>query len=250
LLPDQPDKISPDTKPKKLPKDEFSALSTYRNHWRAGPKHYDYGNKPGHVCPRRFLLVGRPQIGKTGAFLHLVYLLWRQFGKEVRLPDLEEVEPPDLDEDPDPEPVVINDDDHTHQQEQAKKEQKENMDLYPNFAFMEKEMAFEDQPCKGKYGDPMDKELRSWYLSGDCASDCTDHEHFQKCRHPKAKDSSTAAPQQDTGTAVPNANSTVGAEASGADLGFELEVVAAEHAVGGCGHRSGSLVWVCRARLF
>ncbi len=146
-MPDQSDKISPDTKPKKLPIDEFSALSTYRNHWRVEKKHYDWKNT--EVFPRRFLLVGRPQIGKTGAFLHLVYLLWRKYGKVLHLPDLEEVEPPIVvDEDPDPEPVVVN--------------QKENMDLYPNFAFMEKEMAFENRTCRGKYGDTMDAELINW----------------------------------------------------------------------------------------
>jgi hypothetical protein len=121
----------------------------------------------------------------------------------LHLPDLEEVEPPIVvDEDPDPKPVVVN--------------QKENMDFYPNFAFMEKEMAFENRTCKGKYGDTMDAEPINWYLSGDCMSDCTAHTHFQKDIHPKAKESSKAAPKQDTGTAVPNANSTVGAEASAA----------------------------------
>ena len=29
----------------------------------------------------RFLLVGRPQIGKTGVFLHLALLLWEMVGK-------------------------------------------------------------------------------------------------------------------------------------------------------------------------
>jgi hypothetical protein len=143
--------------------------------------------------------------------------LWQKYGKVVHLPDLEEVEPLIVvDEDPDPEPVVVKDDDDTHQQEQAKKEQKENMDLYPNFAFMEKEMAFENRTCKGKYGDTMDAELIKWYLSGNCMSDCTDHQHFQKDIHPKAEDSSKAAPKQDTGTAMPNANPIVGPEASAA----------------------------------
>eukprot|EP00729_Bicosta_minor_P021501 gene21501-21293_t len=53
----------------------------YREHWNATDKHFDFeGAKQNDWCnnPRRFLLFGRPQIGKTGAFLHLIFLLWKE----------------------------------------------------------------------------------------------------------------------------------------------------------------------------
>jgi len=57
------------------PKDnsEFDT-ECYREHWRIKfGKHFDSGRKGTDWCdsPRRFLLFGRPQIGKTGVFHHL-----------------------------------------------------------------------------------------------------------------------------------------------------------------------------------
>jgi hypothetical protein len=49
-----------------LPDDEFSALKTYRTHWKANSGNNDYENKTQNTC--RFLLVGRPQIEKTDGF--------------------------------------------------------------------------------------------------------------------------------------------------------------------------------------
>eukprot|EP00873_Tetraselmis_striata_P014894 jgi/Tetstr1/435158/TSEL_002615.t1 len=59
-------------------------MTVYRKHWRAGPKHFDHGKRAAGDAawlanPRRFLLAAAPQIGKTGAFLHLVYLLWCRY---------------------------------------------------------------------------------------------------------------------------------------------------------------------------
>ena len=61
------------------PDDEF-ATECYRHHFRAKPGHFDAG-RDGRVPawrdnPMRFLLFGRPQIGETGVFHHLSYLLW------------------------------------------------------------------------------------------------------------------------------------------------------------------------------
>ena len=75
-----------------LPENESTALSTYRKFWKGNVEHYDYGNND--TCDHRFLLVGRPQIGKTRAFLHLVYLLWREYGREVQMTDPEEIQLP------------------------------------------------------------------------------------------------------------------------------------------------------------
>ena len=57
---------------KQFPKDDLD-LTPYKS-WIAGKEHCDYGNigQRGN----RYLLVGRPQIGKTGAFMHLAYLIW------------------------------------------------------------------------------------------------------------------------------------------------------------------------------
>jgi len=78
LLPDGHTKMT-HINNKKLPNDERSALTTYRKHWMACEGHYDYNN--WDMCDRRFLLVGHPQCGKTGAYLHLIGLLWGMYGK-------------------------------------------------------------------------------------------------------------------------------------------------------------------------
>ena len=104
--------LTPDSKMEKagegrvVPENEFNALKFYRTHWKAKSEHYDYGNKKQNA--RRFLLVGRPQIGKTGAYLHLVYLLWKEYGREVKVPEPEDVEPPDaMPEDPDQDQLPV-----------------------------------------------------------------------------------------------------------------------------------------------
>lgn len=65
-------------------------MTKYRKHWRAGPKHFDHGRFKARddewvANPRRFLLAAAPQIGKTGAFLHLIYLLWQRYRTEEEL---------------------------------------------------------------------------------------------------------------------------------------------------------------------
>jgi hypothetical protein len=76
--------------PQTYPEDEAD-LEVYRQ-WHAGSKHFDSQWSAEEPCttlqataerqnPRRFLLIGRPQIGKTGAFLHLAYLLWHELGE-------------------------------------------------------------------------------------------------------------------------------------------------------------------------
>jgi len=53
----------------------------YRSIYTPIDKHFDrkHAAEPEWMDnPRRFLLVGRPQIGKTGVFLWLSWLLWKQ----------------------------------------------------------------------------------------------------------------------------------------------------------------------------
>jgi hypothetical protein len=197
LLPDNEKKMIQKGYTKVFPESEEEALRCYRNHWKAGEEHYDFENVAKN--DRRFLLVGRPQIGKTGAFLYLVRLLWERFGpKDLKLPDPVLVESPDpVNSDPDPDPNPITELEH-----------RKNMLLYPDFDFM-KATEFDDQPSPGKYGDPQNETLIEWYLHGKCPPDCSHHEHFQKELHAEAAvlgRGSTAAAQQ---------NSTSGAQ--GAD---------------------------------
>ena len=69
----------------------------YRRHWAAaGPKHFDHGKLSaaaaarGHQAwvnnPQRFALVAAPRIGKTGAFFHLIYLLWSRHAPSPGVP--------------------------------------------------------------------------------------------------------------------------------------------------------------------
>jgi hypothetical protein len=58
------------------PDGHFDSQADSRDKWRDNP--------------HRFLLVGLPQIGKTGAFLHLIYLLWEQIAAHDDDPSLEE----------------------------------------------------------------------------------------------------------------------------------------------------------------
>ena len=137
----------------------------------------DKREQPWRNNPNRFLLVGLPQIGKTGAFLHLIHLLWEKIVK----PQAEEqaVEPPDIISVIPPEPP-----EHTcicH----PPPPNGTNMEKYPCFSDMER-MPFRDHvecpatcrfrlgkkvndhgncgcpahaPGYGKYGDPKVPEL-------------------------------------------------------------------------------------------
>ena len=64
-------------KAEEYPSSDFD-LDPYRRKWIASEKNCDLGNK--ETCGNRYMLVGRPQIGKTGVFLHLGWLLWQRVG--------------------------------------------------------------------------------------------------------------------------------------------------------------------------
>jgi len=73
----------------------------FDHHWSPDTPCTDLNRTCAGQNPRRFLLFGRPQIGKTGAFLHLSYCLWVRLGKPRFKTEFPlEVVPPDPDHDP------------------------------------------------------------------------------------------------------------------------------------------------------
>ena len=92
-IPPDPGKMMPiNSKDLQYPTVEEGEFNTevYRQHWQATPKHFDEDrqHKDGWTKNlRRFLLFGLPQIGKTGAYLHLIYLLWEAIGGPTEVED-------------------------------------------------------------------------------------------------------------------------------------------------------------------
>ena len=60
-----------------FPTSDFD-LKPYRQRWEAAEKSCNFQNE--ETYPNRYILFGRPQIGKTGVFLHLAFLLWEKAG--------------------------------------------------------------------------------------------------------------------------------------------------------------------------
>ena len=88
------------------PLNEFS-MDSYRANWDPSGENCDHGRakKDWKDNPRRFALVGRPQIGKTGVFLHLIYLLHRHLG--ITAPDDRELLDDDSTESDEPDEPVM-----------------------------------------------------------------------------------------------------------------------------------------------
>ena len=63
-----------------FPTSDFD-LKPYRQRWEAAEKSCDFQNE--ETYPNRYILFGRPQIGKTGVFLHLAFLLWEKVGSPL-----------------------------------------------------------------------------------------------------------------------------------------------------------------------
>ena len=121
-------------------------MVAYRKHWKAGPKHFDY--KRGDNCnPRRFALVGRPQIGKTGAYLHFVYLMWKAITANA-VPDQPPIKPPV--------PIATKVKILVRKQIVEPETIDENMGEFPNYEIMEAQKLDPKKNSPGKYGDRSD----------------------------------------------------------------------------------------------
>jgi hypothetical protein len=71
------------------PAEVEESSAKYRKYWKCAERHArHYDSKPYSVRKNRFLLQGRPQIGKTGAFLHLIERLFYYVNRKPRLPPL------------------------------------------------------------------------------------------------------------------------------------------------------------------
>jgi hypothetical protein len=242
LKPDE--KMNGRTAPAKLPQTEYDKrgvrhdLKVYREEWKAAEKHYDFDNGTDNQSPRRFLLIGRPQIGKTGAFLRLLKLLWdwcrttAELLHQVREP-LPEPEEPFRDQfigDPSEEGYSSSDDDDGGQKIH---DANRSHGGYPDFDFL-KDEKFKDNPSAGKYGNPRDEVLISWYLCGTCVPrtyveelvdnfdpgsypNCiqcgSQNRHYQKEIHPRANETSTSSSNSSEQTSWP-LSSIGGASAS------------------------------------
>ena len=69
-----------DTKGK--PKNDYD-LETYSRGWIAGSDHYDKKNTIYSKYQNKYLLYGRPQLGKTGVYLQIGYLIWKKLNKPM-----------------------------------------------------------------------------------------------------------------------------------------------------------------------
>jgi hypothetical protein len=155
----------------KYPTDEFD-LTAYREHWQAGRQSVDWHGHPENpdrctdwCSPQHFLLFGRPQIGKTGAFLHLVFLLHRHIrGEMIDVEGLDMTEPDDSNEGDGGE---------------------NNMAAWPIYSAMEP-LRFDDSAGAGKYGDPKDDDVWDWYVTD-----------ARKDKHPTAHENSTAGKKRE-----------------------------------------------------
>ena len=141
----------------KIPNNETD-LKPYMTHWLAGDDHYDSNNPEKNKCENRVMLVGRPQLGKTGVFLYLWYLLWKHFGKPkhtgpqfdgIQLIEIEElVEDEDLEEEEDEREVDVS-----------------LYEKYPNFEHIKSQLL--KAPCVSQtYGDPNNQEILQHYKDG------------------------------------------------------------------------------------
>ena len=158
-------------KPKEMCKTEYSKGSKMENpandfdlapykKYEAGreknTEHCDYANK--EQLDNRYLLIGRPQIGKTGVFLHLAYLLWHEAGQPRS-------NGPEFDQAPTIQVEVVSDEDDDDGDDVTEPSLQilENMQEFPNFQMLKEKKL--EKPCVSqRYGDPNSKEVRDWYL--------------------------------------------------------------------------------------
>ena len=140
-------------------------FTPYSKHWEARKKNYDYKHNPEEKCLTRYLLVGRPQIGKTGAFLHLIFLVWKKMNINV-VNTYNNEEDLILDSD-----IEEADDDNemnsiTNAEENVELLKNINASSFPPFHLL-KQLALQPKypQASPRYGDPSIKEDRKHYLT-------------------------------------------------------------------------------------
>merc|ERR1711892_271841 len=136
---------------KSIPSNDFDLIPYFS--WKAGKKHCDVDNTT--IYKNRYLLVGRPQIGKTGAFLHLAYLIWHHLRQpKYQGPAYEKA----------PEVIIENEDESDD--EDVKNGifiDYEGFGRYPNFDYI-KSLPLTKPGVSRRYGDPTNQENFDWYI--------------------------------------------------------------------------------------
>ena len=148
------------------PSSDFD-LDPYRKKWVASEKNCDLGNK--ETCRNRYMLVGRPQIGKTGVFLHLAFLLWQKVGSPpFSGPEMEKSDK-----------IIIENCEEDEEEDEIRGSSgssgtpgkgKEFLDPalmseFPDFGHIRSKTLLRPNPSK-RYGDPNDKNIQDWYAKG------------------------------------------------------------------------------------
>ena len=138
---------------REYPQSDFD-LKPYRK-WIAGKDHCDNGNT--EEFSNRYLLIGRPQIGKTGVFLHLAYLLWQTAGRfRFTGPSHEHAPLVELEESNDKE-------DEDELEDTSAAESFANMQEFPDLDTL-KQSKLAKCEVSARYGDPNNPEVLRWYL--------------------------------------------------------------------------------------
>ena len=150
-----------------LPTSDFD-LEPYRKKWKATEDSCDLGNE--ETCKNRYMLIGRPQIGKTGVFLTISYLLWQKVGSpEFTGPEMEK-----------PSKILVENCDEEEEEEDeteantiilgvpGRRRLFLNPDFageYPDFRHIRSRSLLKPNLSK-RYGDPNDKDTQDWYANG------------------------------------------------------------------------------------
>ena len=129
---------------KKYPND-YNDLNSYRENWQSWGNHMDRKNTL--ISSNRHLLIGRPQLGKTGVYLHLSYLLWKECGSPEHTRPAHELETGEFEH---------LSDDEDEQKFTAGREK------YPKFDKI-KSLVLRKPPKSKFYGNPLDPEVRKFY---------------------------------------------------------------------------------------
>ena len=141
---------------KGFPRDD-NDLKPYR-HWWAGKEHCDHKNTEAEKDKNRFLLYGRPQLGKTGVFLQLTYLLWCLVGKPPHTsPINEKREAVEIEEESESESGTDLDD--------ADDLTRNNLEKFPDFEIVKKQ-TMKKPSVSARYGDPNNPEVLEHYRQG------------------------------------------------------------------------------------